>query len=87
MLGKSRYLDKRSYNSFPDAYYTLLEPQNWLKSFQDILDANSKVNFIQLVQVQKKVRFILRLWIEMIVVLLDIPRGSKEAGFEQFRNV
>ena len=31
---------------FPDAYYTLLEPQNWLKdSFQDILDANSKVQF------------------------------------------
>jgi FkbM family methyltransferase len=31
---------------FPDAYYTLLEPQNWLKkSFQDILDANSKVQY------------------------------------------
>lgn len=31
---------------FPDAYYTLLEPQHWLKkSFQDILDANSKVKY------------------------------------------
>lgn len=31
---------------FPDAYYTLLEPQEWLKeSFQDILETNSKVNF------------------------------------------
>jgi len=31
---------------FPEAYYTLLEPQNWLKkSFQDILDANSKVQY------------------------------------------
>ena len=30
---------------FPDAYYTLLEPQEWLKgSFQDILD-NPKVQF------------------------------------------
>ena len=31
---------------FPNAYYTLLEPQNWLKQyFQDILDTNSKVQF------------------------------------------
>ncbi|KRB57308.1 FkbM family methyltransferase [Flavobacterium sp. Root186] len=31
---------------FPDAYYTLVEPQNWLKeSFQDILDSNSKIRF------------------------------------------
>ena len=31
---------------FPEAYYTLLEPQHWLKdSFKDILDANSKVEF------------------------------------------
>lgn len=31
---------------FPDAYYTLIEPQEWLKpSLQDILDANSKVSF------------------------------------------
>lgn len=31
---------------FPDAYYTLIEPQEWLKpSLQDILDTNSKVSF------------------------------------------
>jgi FkbM family methyltransferase len=31
---------------FPRAYYTLLEPQKWLqKSFQDILDSNSNVQF------------------------------------------
>lgn len=31
---------------FPDAYYTLLEPQNWLStSFQDILENNSKVKY------------------------------------------
>lgn len=31
---------------FPEAYYTLLEPQHWLKkSFQDILDTNSRVQF------------------------------------------
>ncbi|MBS3993915.1 MAG: FkbM family methyltransferase [Bacteroidetes bacterium] len=31
---------------FPDAFYTLIEPQHWLKdSFQDILDANLKVLF------------------------------------------
>ncbi|TDX09293.1 FkbM family methyltransferase [Flavobacterium sp. S87F.05.LMB.W.Kidney.N] len=31
---------------FPNAYYTLLEPQEWLKkSFQDILDDNPKVQF------------------------------------------
>lgn len=31
---------------FPDAYYTLLEPQYWLKSsMQDILSANKKVAF------------------------------------------
>ncbi|MBP2283056.1 FkbM family methyltransferase [Flavobacterium sp. CG_23.5] len=31
---------------FPEAYYTLLEPQHWLKdSFQDILDTNAKVQF------------------------------------------
>ena len=30
----------------PDAYYTLLEPQNWLQpSFQDILDQNKKVEY------------------------------------------
>lgn len=31
---------------FPEAHYTLLEPQIWLKkSFQDILDCNPKVQF------------------------------------------
>ncbi|UOK43776.1 MULTISPECIES: FkbM family methyltransferase [Flavobacterium] len=31
---------------FPDSYYTLVEPQEWLKpSLQDILDTNSKVSF------------------------------------------
>ena len=31
---------------FPEAHYTLLEPQNWLKkSFQDILDMNPKVQY------------------------------------------
>ncbi|HEY9167872.1 MAG TPA: FkbM family methyltransferase [Lutibacter sp.] len=31
---------------FPDAHYTILEPQEWLKaSFQDILDTNHKVQF------------------------------------------
>jgi FkbM family methyltransferase len=37
---------REALNHFPEAYYTLLEPQNWLKkSFQDILDANSKVQY------------------------------------------
>jgi FkbM family methyltransferase len=37
---------REALSNFPDAYFTLLEPQNWLKkSFQDILDANSKVQF------------------------------------------
>lgn len=31
---------------FPDAYFTLVEPQEWLKpSFQDLLDANSKIAY------------------------------------------
>ena len=29
---------------FPDAFYTLIEPQKWLQpSFQDLLDSNSKI--------------------------------------------
>jgi FkbM family methyltransferase len=37
---------RETLNYFPDAYYSLLEPQHWLKdSFQDILDVNSKVQF------------------------------------------
>lgn len=31
---------------FPDAYYTLVEPQEWLKpSLQDLLDNNAKITF------------------------------------------
>lgn len=31
---------------FPDAHYTLIEPQEWLKpSFQDLLDSNSKITY------------------------------------------
>jgi len=31
---------------FPDAYYTLIEPQNWLKpSFQDLLNTNKKISY------------------------------------------
>jgi len=31
---------------FPDAYYTLIEPQNWLKpSFQDLLNTNKKITY------------------------------------------
>jgi hypothetical protein len=60
---------RESYNSFSGCLLHFAGTSKLVKkSFQDILDANSKVNFIQLVQVQKKVRFILRLWIEMIVV-------------------
>ncbi|MEO5775745.1 MAG: FkbM family methyltransferase [Flavobacterium sp.] len=31
---------------FPDAHFTLIEPQEWLKpSFQDLLDTNSKITY------------------------------------------
>ena len=31
---------------FPDSYYTLIEPQNWLKpSFQDLLDSNERIKY------------------------------------------
>src|SRR6187549_3815123 len=31
---------------FPNAYYTLIEPQEWLKpSFQDLLNANPKIAY------------------------------------------
>jgi FkbM family methyltransferase len=34
---------------FPDSYYSLVEPQKWLKSsFQDLLDINDKVSFYPL---------------------------------------
>jgi FkbM family methyltransferase len=37
---------KEALHHFPNAYYTLLEPQSWLKdSFQNILDTNSKIQF------------------------------------------
>jgi len=37
---------REAFRYFPEAYYTLLEPQHWLKkSFQDILDTNSRVQF------------------------------------------
>ncbi len=33
-------------NYFPDAYYSLLEPQNWLKSsINDLLESNEKIRF------------------------------------------
>jgi len=44
---------------FPDAYYTLLEPQEWLKeSFKDILDSNPKVRFHAVGAGQKKGSFL-----------------------------
>lgn len=31
----------------PEAYFTLIEPQNWLKSsFQDLLDSNPKISYL-----------------------------------------
>lgn len=37
---------RETLNHFPDAYYTLIEPQEWLKpSFQDLLDTNPKINY------------------------------------------
>ena len=37
---------REALNYFPDAYYTLVEPQYWLKdSFKDILEKNPKVKF------------------------------------------
>lgn len=44
---------------FPDAYYTLLEPQEWLKeSFQDILETNPKVQFYPVGAGEKKGSFL-----------------------------
>jgi FkbM family methyltransferase len=38
---------RETLNYFPNANYTLIEPQEWLKpSFQDLLDANSKITFL-----------------------------------------
>lgn len=37
---------REALNHFPDAHYTLLEPQHWLKeSMKDILDKNKKITF------------------------------------------
>jgi FkbM family methyltransferase len=37
---------REALNYFPDAYYTLVEPQHWLKdSLTDILESNKKVTF------------------------------------------
>ncbi len=37
---------RETLNFFPDAYYTLIEPQEWLKpSFQDLLDSNPKITY------------------------------------------
>lgn len=44
---------------FPDAYYTLLEPQEWLKeSFNDILEKNPKVQFHSVGAGEKKGSFL-----------------------------
>ncbi|KQO20443.1 FkbM family methyltransferase [Flavobacterium sp. Leaf82] len=44
---------------FPDAYYTLLEPQEWLKeSFKDILEKNPKVQFHSVGAGEKKGSFL-----------------------------
>ncbi len=38
---------RKSLKYFPNAYYTLLEPQEWLKkSFQDLLENNDKINLL-----------------------------------------
>ncbi len=43
---------------FPDAYYTLLEPQGWLKdSMLDLLENNSKINFYPVGAGEKKGSF------------------------------
>lgn len=70
---------------FPEAYYTLLEPQHWLKkSFQDILDDNSNVHFYPVGAGEKEGSF------HFTIVDRDDScsfRYSKEeakaAGFEQ----
>jgi FkbM family methyltransferase len=70
---------------FPEAYYTLLEPQNWLKkSFQDILDANSKVQYYPVGAGEKEGSF------QFTIVDRDdscsfrySQEDAKAAGFEQ----
>ena len=70
---------------FPDAYYTLLEPQHWLKkSFQDILNANAKVQFYPVGAGEREGSF------QFTIVDRDdscsfryTPEEAKAAGFEQ----
>jgi FkbM family methyltransferase len=70
---------------FPEAFYTLLEPQHWLKkSFQDILDANSKVQFYPVGAGKEEGSF------QFTIVGRDdscsfryTPEEAKAAGFEQ----
>jgi FkbM family methyltransferase len=70
---------------FPDAYYTLLEPQHWLKkSFQDILNANAKVQFYPVGAGEREGSF------QFTILDRDdscsfryTPEEAKAAGFEQ----
>lgn len=70
---------------FPEAHYTLLEPQHWLKkSFQDILDANSKVQYYSVGAGEKEGSF------HFTIVDRDdscsfrySQEEAKAAGFEQ----
>lgn len=70
---------------FPEAYYTLLEPQHWLKkSYQDILDANTKVQFYPVGAGEKEGTF------QFTIVDRDdscsfrySQEEAKAAGFEQ----
>ena len=42
---------------FPDAYYTLLEPQAWMKvSINDLIAPNKKINFYGIGAGEKRVR-------------------------------
>jgi FkbM family methyltransferase len=76
---------REALNYFPEAYYTLLEPQNWLKkSFQDILDTNSKVQFYPVGAGEKEGSF------QFTIVDRDdsctfrySQEEAKAAGFEQ----
>lgn len=76
---------KEAMKYFPEAYYTLIEPQHWLKeSFQDILDSNPRVQFYGVGAGEKEGSF------QFTIVDRDDScsfRYSKEeaisAGFEQ----